>query len=169
MNNFTDLVMKRKSVRAYTAEAVPRETLMEIAEVAGQAPSAKNLQPWQVLIAEGEAPMARLGKAYPREWFIHAPAAFVVCGVLGSSWVRKDGADYLMGDATILADHLVYASEERGFSTCWVAAFEEEVLTQELNLPKYLKPFYIIALGHAREEGIRVSGRKTVDEIAEFI
>lgn len=39
-------IAARRSIRRYTAEPIPRETLEQILAATVQAPSAKNQQPW---------------------------------------------------------------------------------------------------------------------------
>lgn len=43
-----DAVRTRRSVRAFTAEPVPRSTVEYILESASRAPSGSNIQPWRV-------------------------------------------------------------------------------------------------------------------------
>ena len=49
-----EAVRKRKSIRAYKPDPVPRETLQEILEVATRAPSSMNTQPWHIHVVTGE-------------------------------------------------------------------------------------------------------------------
>ena len=51
-------ITSRHSTRAYLPTAVPRETLLELLQVAGRAPSGTNTQPWQVHVFTGEAKQA---------------------------------------------------------------------------------------------------------------
>lgn len=49
-----DGVMRgRRSVRAFLPTPVPRETILEILDVAARAPSGTNTQPWQVIVVTG--------------------------------------------------------------------------------------------------------------------
>lgn len=52
----------RRSVRAFSDQAVTRETIAEILELAGKAPSGSNLQPWKVYALAG-AEKERLSQA----------------------------------------------------------------------------------------------------------
>ncbi|MBD3897638.1 nitroreductase [Halomonas sp. ML-15] len=81
-----DAILSRRSVRRFLPTPVPRETLERLLQVASQAPSGSNIQPWQVHVVSG-APLAALSQAllgafdhepeqhqaeyvyYPREWF----------------------------------------------------------------------------------------------------
>ncbi|TET43070.1 MAG: nitroreductase, partial [Dehalococcoidia bacterium] len=43
----------RKSIRGYNAVPVPKETLAQVLEIARNAPSANNTQPWEFIILGG--------------------------------------------------------------------------------------------------------------------
>jgi nitroreductase len=48
-----DVVRTRRSVRGFRPDPVPKETLVEVLELAQRAPSNCNVQPWRVFIASG--------------------------------------------------------------------------------------------------------------------
>ena len=48
-----EAITSRSSIRAFTAQAVPRETLTHLLEVASRAPSGTNCQPWRVYVLQG--------------------------------------------------------------------------------------------------------------------
>ena len=54
MNPVDQAITSRMSVRAFLPEAVPRETLMHVLDVASRAPSGVNTQPWKVYVLQGE-------------------------------------------------------------------------------------------------------------------
>jgi nitroreductase len=63
----TEAIEERKSIRAYKPDAVPRETINNILQLATKAPSAINLQPWEFTVVGGkekERLCRRLLKAY---------------------------------------------------------------------------------------------------------
>ncbi|EPZ52925.1 MULTISPECIES: nitroreductase [Alicyclobacillus] len=60
MSNLFD---KRKTVRRYTDEPVPKEVILDVLRDAQKAPSWANSQPWEVYVATGET-LERLRKAY---------------------------------------------------------------------------------------------------------
>jgi nitroreductase len=52
----TDAALRtRRSVRGFTAEPVPRETVELILDLAARAPSGSNIQPWRVYVVAGAA------------------------------------------------------------------------------------------------------------------
>ena len=61
------VIKERKSIRAFTPDPIPKETLEEILKLAILAPSAINLQPWDLIVVteeERERLSRRLIKAY---------------------------------------------------------------------------------------------------------
>lgn len=48
-------ICNRRSIRKYTAQPVPKETMERIIQAGIQAPSAKNRQPWKFVVAVGDA------------------------------------------------------------------------------------------------------------------
>ncbi len=52
--NVIDAIQKRRSIRAFTDKPVPKETILEILNIACRAPSAMNTQPWQFIVITGE-------------------------------------------------------------------------------------------------------------------
>ncbi len=57
-----DAITSRSSIRAFTAQAVPRETVTHLLEVASRAPSGTNCQPWRVYVLQGASRDALVDK-----------------------------------------------------------------------------------------------------------
>ncbi len=55
LNAVDEAIMSRSSVRAFTSQPVPRETLTHLLELASRAPSGTNCQPWRVYVLQGES------------------------------------------------------------------------------------------------------------------
>ena len=57
-----EAIKSRKSIRAFTADQVPREVLKEILDTARWAPSSGNTQPWEFIVVAQEA-LIKMGNA----------------------------------------------------------------------------------------------------------
>jgi nitroreductase len=69
-------IRERKSIRAFRAEPVPKETIEEILRLTVHAPSAINLQPWEFIVVIGEEKerlSRRLIKAYHEKQIACSP------------------------------------------------------------------------------------------------
>jgi nitroreductase len=53
--NVSEAVQKRTSIRQFTSQKVPVETLEEILTEASYAPSGGNVQPWRIYVVQGES------------------------------------------------------------------------------------------------------------------
>ncbi|MCP5082399.1 MAG: nitroreductase [Alphaproteobacteria bacterium] len=53
-----DAIKARKSIRAFTDQPVPRETVARILEISQRAPSGTNIQPWHVYVCSGAVKQA---------------------------------------------------------------------------------------------------------------
>jgi nitroreductase len=61
-----EAVEKRRSIRAFLPDPVPREKIRKIVETARWAPSWGNTQPWEVVVADGEK-RGQLARAFEAE------------------------------------------------------------------------------------------------------
>jgi nitroreductase len=48
-------IKTRKSIRGFKTELVPKQVLTEIIEISLRAPSAMNVQPWEIIVVSGQA------------------------------------------------------------------------------------------------------------------
>ena len=78
-----EAITSRKSIRAFTDQPVPRETLEKIMEISQRAPSGTNTQPWHIYVCAGDTrdaiehdvlELAKQGKAAKYEDYDYYPA-----------------------------------------------------------------------------------------------
>ena len=64
MNPMTvdEAITSRMAVRAFTQQAVPRQTIEDLLKVASRAPSGTNTQPWKVYVLQGASRAALVDK-----------------------------------------------------------------------------------------------------------
>lgn len=164
--DFLELVGKRRSVRAYQQRAVEQEKLMQVLEAARLAPSACNLQPWYIVVLQGEQ-VQRLEPAYARSWFLEAPLVLCVCADTSEAWARGDRVSYAMVDAAIVMEHIVLAATALGLGSCWVGAFDVHKLRGILQLPEQIMPVAMTPLGYSAAEP-ESRPRKSLEEIVRW-
>jgi nitroreductase len=146
--DFLELAEKRYSVRAYQEKPVEEEKLNKILEAARLAPTAANRQPFRILVIPTEGRKEELRRIYARDWFVQAPYIIGICALPSEAWVRRDGRNYAVVDATIAMDHLILAAASLGLGTCWVAAFNEAAAREVLQLPADWDPVAFTPLGY---------------------
>jgi nitroreductase len=167
MMDFTELIAKRYSVRAYKPDPIDDGQLRAVLNAARLAPTASNRQPFQVIVVHTKGREEELLSIYQREWFIQAPLVLCMCGTPSTAWVRKDGKLYLGVDVAIVMDHLVLAAANLGLGTCIIAAFDEPNARKVLSIPDEVVPMLFTPLGYPADvPGIKK--RKELEELVRY-
>lgn len=160
----SEAITSRYSVRAYRPEPVEPAKLAAVLEAARQAPTACNLQPFQLLVIRTEGRREELARIYHRPWFADAPLVIGICSLPGAAWRRRDGKSYADVDAAIAMDHLILTATALGLGTCWVAAFDPAAAREVLHLPADVEPLAFTPLGYPADAP-RAKTRKPLGEL----
>lgn len=145
---FSELVEKRYSVRAYKPDPVEDEKLQKVLQAARLAPTAANRQPFQLIVIHTEGREEDLGRIYGKDWFVQPPLVLCACGAPGRGWVRQDGKSYTDVDVAIVMDHLILAAADVGLGACWIGAFDAHAAREVLGLPDDVEPIAFTPLGY---------------------
>lgn len=158
--DFFDLVTARRSMRKFAEKPVEEEKLIRILEAADRAPSGGNLQGYEIYIVRSlELRQALAGAALDQNFLAESPLVLVFCTNPPRSAVKygERGATlYALQDATIACAYAQLAAKAQGLDTVWVGAFDEQVVSQILQLPREYRPVAMLPIGYAgREPGPR--------------
>ena len=171
--DFYELIRNRESIRNYDPDCpLDKAVLERILEAGRLAPSAANRQPWRFLVVSSEEMLEKVRLCYAQSWFQDAPHILIVMGDRDAAWSREsDGYNSLETDLTIALDHLILAAEYEGVGTCWIAAYNPEVLRQALSLKDNECVFSITPLGYPREGFVKRGRkkRKSVEDVVRII
>jgi nitroreductase len=166
---FSQLITRRYSVRAYRPDPVEDTKLQQVLEAARMAPTAANRQPFQIIVIHTEGRKTELQRIYHRDWFSQPPLLLCAVGVPSQSWVRSaDQRRYLDVDVAIVMDHLILAAAELGLGTCWIAAFNARAAREILQLPDEVEPLIFTPLGYPDSEA-DPPGMKERKPLAELV
>jgi len=146
--DFSELVKKRYSVRAYKPDPVEDDKLATILEAARLAPTAANRQAFRIIVVRTKGREEDLRRVYGRDWFVRAPLVIAVCAVPGEAWVRRDGWSAAETDATIVTTHIILAAADLGLGTCWIANFDPAAAREVLGLSEGVVPVAFTPLGY---------------------
>jgi nitroreductase len=149
---YSELIRKRYSVRAYKPDPVEKDKLEQILEAARLAPTAANRQPFRLVVARTETRLSDFKRVYDRDWFVQAPLVICACGYPEEGWVRYDGKSYIDVDVAIAMDHLILAAADLGLGTCWIASFNVQAARDVFGLPDAFDPIVITPLGYPDDQ-----------------
>ena len=169
-----ELTQRRRSVRWFLQERVPRELIEQAVEIAAQSPSACNRQPFVFRVFD-EPELAHQVGGIPAgtTGFSHQfPAVIVVVGRLRAYFDERD-RHVIYIDGALASMSLVYALETLGLSSCcinWPDIEERErEMERVLQLEPDERPIMLIAVGYPDPEGlVAYSQKKSVDQLCRF-
>jgi nitroreductase len=167
-----DLIRSRRTHKAFGAEPVPREVLLELFELARWAPNHHVTDPWRFRVL-GAAARERLKQA--ADGFkpgsggkLDRAPTLIVASARQTGDAAQDHEDVL---ATAVASYIVLlGAHARGLAGYWrtVPVLEMPAGRAAVSLPEDEVPIGLLHLGEPRQDQ-RVPERAPVEEIAVFL
>ena len=169
-----NLVRERRHIHYFEPEPVSKENLRALLEAARWAPSAGNLQPWEIIVINSEEVRNTLVDTLERkEYMRSAPLILVFCADLNRSSERygeRGSSLYAIQDTTAAIQNVLLTATGLGLGSGWVGAFDEETVAGLFKLPPNVRPMALIMIGKSKEDPIPPSRREIEDftHIGEF-
>ncbi len=150
-----DLLRKRRSIRKFTSEIIPAESITALTEAALRSPSSKGSKPWEFILVDDPLLLTQLsevkksGSAFLKE----APLAIVVCA-------DSTRSDVWIEDCSIAAIIIQLEAESLGLGSCWIQVrnrmysdgkTSEARIQELLGMTEHIKVLSIIAIGYPAE------------------
>ena len=82
----TELLRTLRAVRRFSAEAIPEDVLLDILDVARWTGSAKNTQPWELVIVEDRGDLERLSTLGQYAGHLAGARLAIVLAMRGRGW-----------------------------------------------------------------------------------
>ena len=176
MNQVMEVLMKRKSVRAYEEREVSAEVRAEILKATLRAPTAGNLMLYSILDITDQkvkdrlavtcdhqpfiarAPMVWIFLADYQRWYDYFLASGVeeLCARRGQALETPSESDLFLAccDAMIAAQNAVIAAESFGLGSCYIGDIMEQYETHRdlLDLPPYVFPIGMVVFGYPTQQ-----------------
>jgi len=176
--DFLSLMTSRRSVRAFSDRAVPRECIDRAIATAATAPSGANKQPWSWVVvddpglkrqiraaAEQEERRSYLGGRMPKEWledleplgtdwrkpFLQTAPALVVCFAQSFGMGRDGGRRkhyYVLESVGIACGLFIAALHNMGLATLTHTPSPMGFLARILKRPAHEKPYLLFPIGY---------------------
>ena len=154
--DFDEVVRKRKMIREYDlGRQIPEEIVSRLIKNAHTAPSAGHTQVQEFIIVKDTATKKKLRKAAVNQEYVEkAPVLIVVCSNVSRSVGRYGNRGkefYSITDGAFASMLILLAGVNEGIGACFVGAFEDNKVSEILELPKDVKPIGIICIGYPAE------------------
>ena len=164
MNNFSELITQRRSIRKFTTEPLRAEEVELILKAGLKSPSSKNAKPWHFIAIEDKALLDQLAlcKKMGSKPIANCSLAIVVAvdPFTSSVWVE---------DGSIASIMMQLQAEDLGLGSCWIQIRErytasdtssEEYVKDLLDIPMQLQVLSIIVFGHKDQEKLHHDDEK---------
>jgi nitroreductase len=160
----TDVISKRQSCRSFQKKPVDDTTIRSIIDLARNAPSASNRQEWRFVAVKDPAKISAIAeKAGDQKWLANAPMILACCADTNNHTMRCRQPCYPI-DLAIIIDHITLIAADKGLGTCWIGAFEEDVVKEICGIPKHVRVVELLPIGYPADTA-REKKRMPVDEI----
>jgi len=170
--DFVQVVNARRSIRAFTSRPVEPDKLQTILQVANRAPSAGNLQAYEIYVVSRRAALMALADAsLGQEFVAQAPIALVFCANPKRSsrrYAQRGMSLYCIQDATIACTYAQLAATALGLASVWVGAFNDDAVREAIGVGQDLLPVAILPIGYAGEEP-EESSRRSLTSLVHHI
>jgi len=189
---FKEVVVKRRSVRKFKKDTVPKESLRKVLEAGRWAPSAGNSQPWHFLVITDRDIKAKIAdnctNFSKKHWKQFSPARAKYLAARGGSWDKsyiKDipillavsyelpkntNGELVLGSVWMAVENMLLAATDEGLGSCvytFLNKNEENKLKHILNASRRDRIACIVQLGYTRIEPIAPC-RKQFSEIVSY-
>lgn len=179
---------KRRSVRHFTSDPVPKEKILKILDIARYAASGGNGQPVQWLVVHDSERVKKIAEltiewmksllntAHPMSGYV---PMFIAAWEQGHDVICQSAPHLLFAhipednpvaaiDAIIALTHFDVAAPAFGIGTCWagfvaMAAISYEPLQRELGLPAGRKCAYAMMFGNPQYKVCSIPWRKPIE------
>ncbi|HLO18313.1 MAG TPA: nitroreductase family protein [Anaerolineales bacterium] len=179
MNQVIDVLMKRRSVRAYEEKEISADVKAEILKATLRAPTAGNLMLYSIVEVTDQkikdrlaiscdnqpfiarAPMVWLFLADYQRWFDYFVASEVeeLCKRKQIPMRKPEEGDLFLAccDALIAAQNAVIAAESFGIGSCYIGDIMEQYETHKelFDLPQYTFPICLLVFGYPTPEQLK--------------
>jgi nitroreductase len=166
--DFFEAVKSRRAIRAFQNRPVDEEKMNRIIEAVNLAPSAGDLQAYEIVVVKDSRCKRELAKAAGGQSFVsEAPVCLVFLAYPERSsrkYGRRGSGLYCIQDATIAAAYAQLVVTALGLASTWVGAFDEGAVAKVVEASRSKRPIAILPIGYGRETP-EITPRRRISEI----
>jgi len=168
--DFAEVIRARRSVRKYESRDIGKEKLDALLDAVCSAPSAGNMQAFEVVLVTDAANRDALSRAASDKPFIRdAPVSMVFCAnraTSGSRFGERGKQLYAVQDATIAAAYAQLAATSLGLASVWAGNFDPRLVAEAIGAKDEVEPVAIITVGYPAEVPLANAKRPVSDVVS---
>lgn len=164
-------IKERRSIREFQKREIPEEIIDKLIEALIWAPSAGNLQSRKFYFVFNQEIKEKLAQAaFGQNFIAQAPLAVVGCTneEIAFKYGERGKKLYSICDVSSSIQNLILEAYSLGLGSCPIGAFDENEVSEILDIPKKLHPILIVPVGYPAEKP-EASPRVSKKEAIKFI
>ncbi len=169
IEQFTEICRRRHSIRRFKPEPVGDDLVRKILEVVQTAPTAGNLQAYEVVVVKDSQIKNDLAAAALGQRFIAEAPLVLGFLALPLASARRYGERgvrlYSIQDATIACTYAMLAATALGLSSTWVGAYNDDEVRALLKAGPDQVPVALLPVGWGAQDAYPTS-RRSLDKMA---
>lgn len=150
----SEVLLRRRSVRMFTADKVEDEKIDVLMHAAMSGPSACNRMPWDFYVVTNDDALKLLRKG-SHFTNMNAPLAIVVCGAMGRA-LPMQMRDFWVQDCSAATENILLCATDLGLGAVWCGIYPQKTaqkrVSEALGLNEKQIPLNIIFVGYPKEQ-----------------
>lgn len=173
-DDFLSLTVRRRSVRWFAPQTVPRALIDQAVLAAAMSPSACNRQPYRFIVFDEPMDAARIGAlAAGTAGFASGFQCLAVLVGSLNAYLEERDRHLIYIDTSLAAMGFMLALETLGLSSCPInwpdVAVREHAMAEALQLPDEERVIMLIAIGYADPEGgVPASAKRDIEAVRSY-
>jgi len=164
--NLYDLLMRRRSVRAFKDQEIPEPWIEKLLDVANNAPTGGNIQPLSIILVRSSESRKKLAElAGEQPWVKNAPLSMIFCLDFYriKKWAEMCQADFrgeravnhfliAYADLMVAAQNVVILAESFGLGSVYIGSIQHEIdeTRHFFEIPEYVLPMMLLSIGYPK-------------------
>ncbi|TFG02442.1 MAG: nitroreductase [Promethearchaeota archaeon] len=154
-----EAIFKRRTIRRFSQESVPIETLKKLVDFARVAPSGSNVQGIEYTIVHTPKmrdqlfPFVRWASGLPRSERTpeagRRPTAYII--VLLNTEIKKSYYEFDIGAAV---ENILLGAIKYGLGACWMGSINAKKIRELFEIPEFYEITHVISLGFPDEKSV---------------
>jgi nitroreductase len=161
-----ELMMKRRSVRAFQDQEIPGAIIEKLLDVANNAPSGGNIQPLSIILVRSQERREKLAQlAGGQPWVRNAPLSMIFCldFYRVKKWAEMCQTDFrgeqainhfliAYADLMAAAQNVVILADHLGLGSVYIGSIQHEIddTRKYFAIPEYVAPMMVLCLGYPK-------------------
>ena len=142
-------IFSRRSIRKYINQEINNTDLKKILKAGMNAPTARNLKPFEFIIIKDKEMLKQLSKTKKNSYFVKDSNVTIV--VIGD-----DSSEFWQQDLGAVTQNMLLESKHLNIGSCWIGIVPnveyETYISKLLGVPNKRRIFCMITLGYSDEE-----------------